>query len=110
MLKVEEYLYIDNKDIIFYLKNKSSSGFQGRNIFLKKDFYNVEEIKQFLDSLFNVINKISIEGKGGYYIVSDKFSEEVIEPYEMKNKSIELNNDITLISEFICSLNKSYEV
>ncbi len=110
MLKVEEYVYINNKDVTFYLKNKNLSDFQGRNIFFKKDFYNVEEIKQFIDSIFNVVNKISVEGNSSRYIISDKFNEEIIEPYKMEDKSRELHNDITLTSEFICSLNKSYEV
>lgn len=110
MLKVEEYFYINNEDIKFYLKNKNLSDFQGRNIFLKKDLYSLDELKEFFSSVFNFVNKISVEGKGSFYIVSDKFSEEVVEPYQMEQKGDELHNDVNLISEFICSLNKNYEV
>lgn len=107
---VENYFNIDSKQIDYYLKNKNLSDFQGGNILLKKNIYNSDKLKEFFESVFNFINKIAVEDDSVTYIISDKFEEKVIEPFDkIEYKSDELKNDITLMSDFICSLNKKHK-
>lgn len=110
MLAVENYFYIESKDINSCLKKKNLCDFQGKNILLKKDVYSADELKQFFESVFNFINKIVVESDEVYYILSDKFEEKVIEPFDkFEYKNEELKNDITSMSNFICSLNKKHK-
>lgn len=110
MLAVENYFNIDSKQLDSYLKNKNTSELQGRNLLLKKDIYDLDKLKDFFESVFNFVNKIAVEDENITYIISDKFEEKVIEPFNnLEYKNEELDNDIILMSNFICSLNKKHK-
>lgn len=109
MQKVENYININSKDIDAYSQDKLFT-FQGQNILLKKDVYSKDKLKQFFDSVFNYVNKIVTEGDDIHYLISIKFEEEVIEPFDkLESKSGELHNDTSLMTDFVCSLNKKHK-
>ena len=104
MVHVENYLRINSNDISKALEDKKFITFQGHNILFEVDSYKENEVKEFLDSIFGIVNKIAIESKEGkYYIISCKFKDEsVIEPFkEFQNISERFNNDTSKMASFI---------
>lgn len=105
MKSVETYVTVHPDDISKALTDKNFLPFQGSNIlFIYTDYKDVD-VFSFLRSIFTIVGKIAVESKkGNYSIISDKYNDDVIEPFNhYEDISKKMENDIEKISNFITS-------
>ncbi len=106
MKQVESYVTITEVEVTKALKDNDYIFVQGQNILFAYDDYRTANLQAFLDSVFTIVGKVAAcAGKDKYYILSDRFGGEVIEPFQNYDDiSEQLANDITKMSDFIGSL------
>lgn len=110
MKSVEVYVKVTPKEIVKALTDKNFLPFQGSNIlFIYTDYKDVD-LFTFLTSIFTIVGKIVVENKKDTYVIlSDKYNEEVIEPFaHYEDISKKMENNIHKISNFVsaCFINK----
>ncbi len=104
MTPVETYIPVDQDIITRALDTKTYINFQGGNLLFEAAIYSKTEVTLFLVHVFDIVDKIAMKSfDGSYYMLSNKFDSDVIEPFsEHKDVSKQLGNDIEKIAEFIC--------
>jgi hypothetical protein len=109
MKQVESYVTITKAEVTKALKDNNYIFVQGQNILFEYDDYRTANVQVFLDSVFSIVGKVTAcAEKDKYYILSDRFGGDVIEPFQdYEDISDKLVNDTTKMSDFIVSLYSS---
>lgn len=113
MKQVESYVRITGAEVTKALKDNDYIFVQGQNILFAYDDYRSTNLQAFLNSVFNIVGKVAAcAEKDKYYILSNRFGGDVIEPFQdYEDISDQLVNDTTEISDFIMSLyNSKYDI
>lgn len=102
MKQTETYVRVGNKDIEKALEEKVFLPYQGKNILFVYDSYNESAVFSFLQHVFLNAGKVALEGRGKYYIISDRYEEDINEPFlEWENICHIAENDIASLASVI---------